>query len=92
MQLRGALRGCTLPTQLSNLKKTLEGLGPQLPPQQTVTALIDELVAEGSVHGQLKGGGSTWVPAVHSRRQKEGVAAFYSQNGCIGCAYNPCCH
>jgi hypothetical protein len=36
-----------------------------------------ELAAGGEVAGELRGGGSTWVPAVHARAQQEAVLAFF---------------
>jgi hypothetical protein len=89
-QLRGALRGCTLPTQLAALRKGLDGLGGTLPPAQMVTTLVEELAAEGAVFGQLKGGATSWVPAAHTQRQRAGIAAFFQQNGCVGCACEHC--
>jgi hypothetical protein len=49
-----------------------------------VTALIEELVAEKAVEGQLKGGATSWVPAIHQRRQQDSLNCFYQQNGYVG--------
>ena len=86
VQLRGALRGCTAPIQFSALRKSLETGGTAGPASQVITPIIDELAAEGSVQGRLQGGGSSWIPAAHSRRQQEAVTSFYQQNGFVGCA------
>ena len=86
VQLRGALRGCTAPVQVSALRKSLEIGGTAGPASQVITPIIDELAAEGSVQGRLQGGGSSWIPAAHSRRQQEAVTSFYHQNGFVGCA------
>lgn len=42
-----------------------------------LATIIEELVAEGAVHGALKGGGSNWTPAVYSRTQQDAVLNFY---------------
>ena len=87
VQLRGALRGCTAPIQVSALRKSLETGGTAGgPASQVITPIIDELAAEGAVRGRLQGGGSSWIPAAHSRRQQEAVTSFYQQNGFVGCA------
>ena len=86
VQLRGALRGCTAPIQISALRKSLQMGGTAGPASQVITPIIDELAAEGSVQGKLQGGGSSWIPAAHSRRQQEAVTSFYQQNGFVGCA------
>lgn len=36
-----------------------------------------ELAAGGEVAGELRGGGGTWVPAVHARAQQEAVLTFF---------------
>ena len=91
VQLRGALRGCTAPIQVSALRKSLEMGGTAGPASQVITPIIDELAAEGSVQGRLQGGGSSWIPAAHSRRQQEAVTSFYQQNGFVGCALGFMC-
>ncbi|KXZ55512.1 hypothetical protein GPECTOR_2g1061 [Gonium pectorale] len=48
-----------------------------------IATLIEELVQEGSLRGSLRGGGTSWLPAVHAEVQAEAVANFYSQNGWV---------
>lgn len=84
VQLRGALRGCTVPIQVAALKKSLDMGGTAGPASQVINPIIDELVAEGSIQGRLQGGGSSWIPAAYSRRQQEAVTSFYQQNGFVG--------
>ena len=91
VQLRGALRGCTAPVQVPALRKSLEMGGTAGPASQVITPIIDELTAEGSVQGRLQGGGSSWIPAAHSRHQQEAVTSFYQQNGFVGCALGLMC-
>ena len=42
------------------------------------------------MHGALKGGATSWVPAVYTRWQQEAIAAAYRQDGCVGCAWQAC--
>lgn len=49
-----------------------------------LTQLVEELVSEGAVKGNLKGGGVHWVPAAYASAQQGAVSAFYSQNGWVG--------
>lgn len=49
-----------------------------------VTPIIEELIAEGAIEGQLRGGATSWVPAIYQRRQQESLKSFYQQNGYIG--------
>ncbi len=84
MQLRGALRGCTVPIQIAALRKALDMGGTAGPASQVITPIIDELAAGGSIQGKLQGGGTSWIPAAHTRRQQEAVTSFYQQNGFVG--------
>ncbi|BDA42327.1 E3 UFM1-protein ligase 1 homolog [Coccomyxa sp. Obi] len=82
-QLRGALRGCCVPVQIASLKKSLE-LGGTSPAAQMVTPIVEELAAEGAIQGQLRGGATSWVPAIYLRRQQESIVSFYKQNSYVG--------
>ena len=84
LQLRGALRGCTVPVQVAALRKSLDMGGTAGPASQVITPIIDELAAEGTIQGRLQGGGTSWIPAAHTRRQQEAVTSFYQQNGFVG--------
>ena len=84
LQLRGALRGCTLPVQVAALRKSLDMGGTAGHASQVITPIIDELAAEGTIQGRLQGGGTSWIPAAHTRRQQEAVTSFYQQNGFVG--------
>lgn len=75
-QLRGALRGAATPLGLPALAKTL-GLEPSVTGGGMLGAIVEELVAEGAVQGTLKGGGTSWTPAVYLRTQQEAVLNFY---------------
>ena len=83
MQLRGALRGCCMPVQIASLKKSLE-LGGTSPAAQMVTPIVEELAAEGAIQGQLRGGATSWVPAIYLRRQQDSIVSFYRQNSYVG--------
>ncbi|GIM08278.1 hypothetical protein Vretimale_12254 [Volvox reticuliferus] len=48
-----------------------------------IATLIEELVQERALRGALKGGGTSWAPAVYGEVQQEAVANFYSQNGWV---------
>lgn len=73
-RVRGAVRGALAPVSLPALDKALAldaGAGP------TLGSLLEELAAAGEVAGQLRGGGSTWVPAVHAQRQQDDLLSFF---------------
>ena len=72
--------------QIASLKKSLE-LGGTSPAAQMVTPIVEELAAEGAIQGQLRGGATTWVPAIYLRRQQESIVSFYKQNSYVGCAH-----
>ena len=84
VQLRGALRGCTAPIQVATLRKALDMGGTAGPASQVITPIINELAAAGAIQGKLQGGGTSWIPAAHTRRQQEAVTSFYQQNGFVG--------
>ncbi|PNW71999.1 hypothetical protein CHLRE_16g686650v5 [Chlamydomonas reinhardtii] len=98
-QLRGALRAATGPVLVAALLKEVGlgvaagdaggggGLAAALAAGGgggVIATLIEELVQEGSLRGSLKGGGSSWTPAVYGEVAAEAVANFYSQNGWVG--------
>ena len=84
LQLRGALRGCTVPVQVAALRKSLGMGGTAGPASQVIMPIIDELASQGTIQGRLQGGGTSWIPAAHTRRQQEAVTSFYQQNGFVG--------
>ena len=75
-QLRGALRGAAAPLSVPSLAKTL-GLEPSVTGGGMLGTIVEELLAEGAVAGTLKGGGTSWTPAVYSRTQQDAVLNFY---------------
>eukprot|EP00890_Picochlorum_soloecismus_P002965 jgi/Picsp_1/366/NSC_00364-R1_e3 ufm1-protein ligase 1-like protein len=83
-QLRGALRGATVPLVLSSLKKDLE-----LDALPTVGAflptLTEELVRDSKLAGKIVSG--SWIPDVYESGQQEAVKAFYSQNHYLSIPY-----
>ncbi|KAG2435773.1 hypothetical protein HXX76_006969 [Chlamydomonas incerta] len=98
-QLRGALRAATGPVMVAALLREVglgageatggggSGLAAALAAGGgggVIATLIDELVQEGSLRGSLKGGGSSWTPAVYGEVAAEAVANFYTQNGWVG--------
>lgn len=73
--MRGAVRGALLPVSLPALGKALcldaAAAGP------TLGGLLEELAAAGQVAGQLRGGASSWVPAVHARHQQDDLLSAF---------------
>ncbi len=59
----------------------LEGFGASA---GMVSQLVEELVASGELQGALRGGGSTWTPAVYTSTQQAALTDFYEQNGWVG--------
>jgi len=50
-------------------------------------AIVEELIAEGRVKGQIAGGRSekaTFLPAIHTQTQNKWIDNFYAQNNYIG--------
>ena len=80
VQLRGALRGTSRPTNLAALSKSLDWLETGNS-GKIVQASVDELIAEGAVAGTVKAG--TFVPAIFAKAQQQAVQDFYTQNGFI---------
>ena len=83
-QLRGALRATASPCSVQELaaaafeNSTEAGACSGIAP-----VLVAELVANGAAAGALRSGGLLWTPAVHARRQRDAVAAFYAGNGLV---------
>lgn len=75
-QMRGALRGAAAPLSILSVVKTLQ-LEPSVAAGGMLGTIVEELLAEGSIQGTLKGGGSNWTPAVYSRMQQDAVLNFY---------------
>ena len=74
-RVRGAVRGALAPVGLPALAKALAldaAAGP------TLSSLLEELAAAGQVAGHLRGGASTWLPAVHAQRQRGDLLSFFS--------------
>lgn len=81
-QLRGALRGTAAPVGLPSLLKEL-GLDGFASSAAMVAALVEELLADGAVHGSTRGGAGSWVPAAYTAAQQGAVLGFYTQNGWV---------
>lgn len=67
---------------MASLKKSLE-LGGTSAAAQILTPIVEELAAEGAIEGQLKGGATSWVPAIYLRCQQDSIVSFYRQNSCV---------
>jgi len=80
LQFRGALRGATAPVNLATLTRML-GVQATGSTAQTVAAIVEELLAEGAIHGAAKAG--TFVPTYFARAQQRAAHDFYTQNGYI---------
>ncbi|KFM27198.1 E3 UFM1-protein ligase 1-like protein [Auxenochlorella protothecoides] len=79
-QLRGALRGSTVPIGVPALLSSLDlGGTPFL--QSLVPGLVEQLVAEGAVHGSLAGGATTWIPAAFVATQVQQARQSFAENG-----------
>ena len=83
-QLRGALRGATVPLVLSSLKKDL-GLDALPAVGAFLPSLTEELVKESTLPGKIVSG--SWIPDVYESGQQEAVKAFYSQNHYLSKSY-----
>lgn len=73
--LRGTLRAATTPLQLhlvSVLRKDTK----------LTMALVDELIAEGTVAGKVSGA-ALWLPASYIKAQQHAVQLFYQNNGFV---------
>ena len=81
--MRGALRGASTPVNVPLLLKRvqLDGLTTG---SNIATNIIEELVSEGAIRGVLRGGGSSWTPAIYAKSQQDSVRRFYEQNSYIG--------
>ena len=84
-QIRGALRGASTVVNVPSLLKRiqLEGLASG---SNIASSIIEELVSEGAIKGVLRGGGSSWTPAIYAKSQQDSVRRFYEQNTYIGYA------
>ena len=82
-QIRGALRGASIPVNVPHLLKRihLDGLTTG---SNIASNVIEELVSEGAIRGVLRGGGSSWTPAIYAKSQLEAVRRFYEQNNYVG--------
>ena len=97
--LRGALRGLTVPAQLSALAKNL-GIDPRVLAGVGggsggggggggngggggLASAVEAMLRSGEVRGALRGGGASFAPEVHSRAVAAASAAFYAQNGYV---------
>ncbi|KAJ7553269.1 hypothetical protein O6H91_06G090400 [Diphasiastrum complanatum] len=88
----GAVRALLVPTSLPgvwiNLRQELrerdEGAtGGTIGEGGLFQSVLNELVNEGAIKGTLRGGGTSWIPAVFAHSQRSSVEAFFSQNGYI---------
>jgi hypothetical protein len=83
-QLRGALRGATVPLVLTSLKKDL-GLDALPAVGAFLPSLTEDLVKDSKLAGKLVSG--SWIPDVYESGQQEAVKAFYSQNHYLSKSY-----
>jgi hypothetical protein len=83
-QLRGALRATASPCSVQELASAAFESGTEAGACGGIAAtLVAELLAAGVASGALRSGGLLWTPAVHARRQRDAVAAFYAGNGLV---------
>ena len=83
-QLRGALRATASPCSVQELAAAAFESGTEAGACGGIApVLVAELVASGAAAGALRSGGLLWTPAVHARRQRDAVAAFYAGNGLV---------
>ncbi|KAK9817206.1 hypothetical protein WJX72_011062 [[Myrmecia] bisecta] len=82
-KVRGALRAASAPVTIPNMLRELD-LENLSTGSTTISAIVVELLAAGSIKGQLRGGGTTWTPAIYALSQQGAVRSFYQQNGYIG--------
>ena len=83
-QLRGALRATASPCSVQELATAAFESGTEAGACGGIApVLVAELVASGAAAGALRSGGLLWTPAVHARRQRDAVAAFYAGNGLV---------
>ena len=81
--MRGALRGASSPVNIPHLLKRIQ-LHDLPTGSNIVSNVVDELIREGSIRGVLRGGGTTFTPAIYAKLQQEAVKRFYEQNNYIG--------
>ena len=81
--MRGALRGAASPVNIPHLLKRIQ-LDSLPTGSNIVSNVIDELIKEKSIRGVLRGGGSSFTPAIYAKSQQEAVKRFYEQNNYIG--------
>ena len=83
-QLRGALRATASPCSVQELATAAFESGTEAGACGGIApVLVAELVTSGAAAGALRSGGLLWTPAVHARRQRDAVAAFYAGNGLV---------
>ena len=81
--MRGALRAASSPVNIPHLLKRIQLEG--LPTGSNIVSnVIEELIKEGSIRGVLRGGASSFTPAIYAKSQQEAVKRFYEQNNYIG--------
>lgn len=76
-QIRGALRGCLHPLQLSVLKKDICGVEG---PAGFFPGLVDEVVTEEQLDGKIASGMNMWIPNSYLELQKKAVDSYFAQN------------
>lgn len=81
--MRGALRGASSPVNILHLLRRIQ-LHDLPTGSNIVSNVVDELIREGSIRGVLRGGGTTFTPAIYAKSQQEAVKRFYEQNNYIG--------
>ena len=81
------MRGASTPVNILHLLKRIQ-LDSFSTGSNIASNIIEELVSEGSIRGTLRGGGSSWTPAVYVTSQQQAVKTFYEQNSYIGYAFS----
>lgn len=83
-QVRGALRGCLHPLNLSVLKKDICGVEG---PAGFFPGLVDEVVREEHLEGKIASGMDVWIPSAHLHLQMKAVNSFFTQNHYVSVDY-----
>lgn len=83
-QIRGALRGCLHPLQLSVLKKDICGVEG---PAGFFPGLVEEVVTYENMDGKIASGMNMWIPNEHLELQRKLVDSYFAQNHYVSVEY-----
>ena len=83
-QIRGALRACLHPLQISVLKKDICGVEG---PAAFFPGLVDDVVTHERLDGKIASGMNMWIPNSHLELQMKAVDSFFVQNHYVSVEY-----